>query len=249
MSTERPMVILQRSADLVALLAARGAMVPAEIADYVDTPRSSVYRLGDALRDAAMIEQVPDAHLRLSLRWLRLADAARAGMSEWQGARAVLDQLAGATRLTVFLSVPRGNEAVCIDWARGEAINVLLLKPGRALPLYAGAAGRVTLAFGRNDPAAYLGGAPFEPYTDRTLTTAAKLRNDITVTRNRGYAVSDGDVTHEIGALGAPLFWTTGGGFAGVLSIGGLAEEVNRGGDELVDLLLAAASTLSASLP
>ena len=80
-SVERPMVILQRSADLVTLLAERGAMVPAEIAEYVDTPRSSVYRLGDALRDAAMIEQSPDAHLRLGLRWLRLADAARAAMS------------------------------------------------------------------------------------------------------------------------------------------------------------------------
>ena len=53
MSVERPMMILQRSADLVTLLAERGAMAPAEIAEYVDTPRSSVYRLGDALRDAA----------------------------------------------------------------------------------------------------------------------------------------------------------------------------------------------------
>ena len=250
MSVERPMVILQRSADLVALLAARGAMVPAEIAEYVDTPRSSVYRLGDALRDAAMIEPTPDAHLRLSLRWLRLADAARAAMSEWEGARKVLNQLAAATRQTVFLTVPRGNEAICIDWARGgEAINVLLLKPGRALPLYAGAAGRVTLAFGRDDPQAYLAKAPFPAYTARTLTTAAELRRDVTLTRTQGYAVSDGDVTDGIGALGAPLFWTTGGGFAGALSVGGLAEEVKQGRDELVDLLLAAAAALSASLP
>ena len=161
-------------------------MVPTEIAEYVDTPRSSVYRLGDALRDAAMIEQVPDAHLRLSLRWLRLADAARAGMSEWDGARTVLDELAGATRQTVFLTVPRANEAICIDWARGEAINVLLLKPGRALPLYAGAAGRVTLAFGRDDPTAYLAKAPFEAYTDRTLTTAAKLRKDVILDQDPG---------------------------------------------------------------
>ncbi len=228
MSLERPMVILQRSADLVTLLAERGAMVPTEIAEYVDTPRSSVYRLGDALRDAAMIEQVPEAHLRLSLRWLRLADAARAGMSEWDGARTVLDALAGGTRLTVFLSVPRANEAICIDWARGEAINVLVLKPGRALPLYAGAAGRVTLAFGRDDPTEYLAMAPFEPFTDRTLTTAAKLRKDVILARKQGYVVSDGDVTDGIGALGAPLFWKTGGGFAGALSIGGLAEDVNQ---------------------
>ena len=243
------MVILQRSADLVALLAARGAMVPADIAEHVDTPRSSVYRLGDALRDAAMIEPVAEAQLRLSLRWLRLADAARAGMSEWAAARTVLDQLAGATRLTVFLSVPRADEAVCIDWARGEAINVLILRPGRALPLYAGAAGRVTLAFGRDDAKPYLAAGPFTPFTDRTLTTAAQLRKDVALTRKQGYVVSDGDVTNGIGAFGAPLFWTTGGGFAGALSISGLAEELDRGRDELVELLLAAAATLSASLP
>ena len=249
MSVERPMVILQRSADLVALLAERGALVPAEIAEHVDTPRSSVYRLGDALRDADMIEQVPDAHLRLSLRWLRLADAARAGMSEWDGARQILDELAGATRQTVFLSVPRANESICVDWARGEAINVLLLKPGRSLPLYAGAAGRVTLAFRQDDPEAYLADAPFEAFTNRTLITAARLRKDIARTRNQGYVVSDGDVTDGIGALGAPLFWPTAGEYAGALSVAGLAEELTDRRDELVEKLLAAASKLSATLP
>ena len=117
------------------------------------------------------------------------------------------------------------------------------------MPLYAGAAGRVTLAFGQDDPEAYLANAPFEAYTDRTLTTAAKLRKDIALTRTQGYVVSDGDVTDGIGALGAPLFWTTAGEFAGALSIAGLAEELNERRDELVEKLLAAASTLSASLP
>jgi IclR family transcriptional regulator, acetate operon repressor len=104
------------------------------------------------------------------------------------------------------------------------------------------------LAFGRDDPESYLAGAPFEAYTDRTLTRAAKLRRDVTLSRTQGYVVSDGDVTDGIGAVGAPLFWTA-GGFAGALSVGGLAEEVNQRRDELVDLLLTAASTLSASLP
>ena len=160
-----------------------------------------------------------------------------------------LDELAGATRQTVFLSVPRADESICVDWARGEAINVLLLKPGRSLPLFAGAAGRVTLAFGRDDHESYLANAPFEAHTDRTLTTAAELRKDVALTRKQGYVVSDGDVTDGIGALGAPLFWTTSGEFAGALSIAGLAEDVNARRDELVEKLLAAASTLSASLP
>lgn len=249
MSVERPMAILQRSAELVELLAARGALTPAEIAEHVDTPRSSVYRLGGALREAGLAEQVPDSHIKLSQRWLRLADAARAAMSEWEAARDVLDDLSGSTRQTAFLSVPRADESICVDWARGEAINVLLLKPGRSLPLYAGAAGRVTLAFGLDDPEAYLAKAPFEAYTNRTLTTAVKLRKDIGLSRKQGYVISDCDVTDGIGALGAPLFWTTAGGFAGAISLAGLAEELNERREELVEKLLAAAEALSTSLP
>ena len=41
--------------------------------------------------------------------------------------------------------------------------------------------------------------------------------------------MSDGDVTDGIGALGAPLFWTTAGDFAGALSVAGLAEELTIG--------------------
>ena len=78
----------------------------------------------------------------------------------------VFDALAGATPVRRCFSVsPRANESVCVDWARGQAINVLLLKPGRSLPLFAGAAGRVTLAFGQDDPEAYLANAPFDAYT------------------------------------------------------------------------------------
>jgi len=249
MSVERPMTILQRSADLVQLLADRGPLTPAEIAQDVDTPRSSVYRLGDALRDAGLVELLADSRIKLGLRWVRLADAARAGMSEWAGAREILDDLAGSTQQTIFLTVPRGDEAICIDWARGEAINVLLLKPGRSLPLYVGAAGRVTLAFGHPAPEDYLARAPFPPFTDRTLTTAAQLTKDIKSTRSQAYVVSDGDVTEGIGAIGAPLFWTTAGRFAGALSLAGLAEEVTERHDELKEKLLVAAAELSTSLP
>ena len=61
--------------------------------------------------------------------------------------------------------MPRDDHAVCVDWAQGRGINVLILKPGRWLPLHAGAAGRVTLAYGHPNPAGYLHKAPFTPFT------------------------------------------------------------------------------------
>ena len=138
---------------------------------------------------------------------------------------------------------------MCIDWAQGQAINVLLLKPGRSLPLFAGAEGRAALAFGVEDVAAYLAQAPFPAFNRRTLTTAAKLRRDIAGSREQGYAVSDEDVTEGIGALGAPLWTSRTSDFAGVLSVAGLAEEFTSRRAELADALLDAARSLSSTLP
>jgi DNA-binding IclR family transcriptional regulator len=182
----------------------------------------------------------------VSLRWLKLSDAARAGMQEWSHARPLLDRLAGRTEQTIYLCVPQADRAICIDWSPGRALSVLALKPGRTLPLYAGAAGRVTLAC-RSEPLEdYLRAAPFPPLTDHSLITARQLRADVDEIRSRGYSVSDEDVTLGIGALGAPLF-DRDRVFRGALSLAGLAEDLRERRDELTADLLACADELSAS--
>jgi IclR family acetate operon transcriptional repressor len=238
------MGILQRSSDLVQLLAERGPLSTADAAEQIGMPRPSLYRLSDALIQARLVESTADGKLRASLHWLRLADAARAGMSEWSGARMVLDDLARSTGQTVYLSVPGADRAVCIDWSRGSAVSVLALKPGRTLPLYAGAAGRVTLAFRPEPLEEYLQGAPFQPFTEHTLTRARELRADVAATRKRGYSVSDEDVTPGIGALGVPL--SNEGTFVGALSIAGLAEELRAERDAFTAALLSSATQLGA---
>ena len=242
----RAMGILQRSSSLVQLLAERGPMTTAEVAEEIGMPRPSVYRLTDALTQSRLVESTADGKLRASLRWLTLSDAARAGMREWSGARPLLDGLAARTGQTVFLSVPHDDRAICIDWSPGRAISVLALKPGRTLPLYAGAAGRVTLAYRPQPLEDYLRAAPLPPLTAHTLCTAPELRADVEAITRRGYSVSDEDVTPGIGALGAPLT-ATDGQFLGALSLGGLAEDVRARRAEFVSDLLACAAEMSAS--
>jgi DNA-binding IclR family transcriptional regulator len=240
------MGILQRSSSVIQLLAQRGPLSIAEVAEEIGMPRPSVYRLTDALTQSRLVESSADGKLRVSLRWLKLSDAARAGMREWSHARALLDGLASQTGQTVFLSVPQADRAICIDWSPGRGVSVVALKPGRTLPLYAGAAGRVTLAYRPEPLEDYLDAAPFPAMTEHTLCTARELRADVEGILSRGYSVSDEDVTLGIGALGAPLI-NQDGKFLGVLSLGGLAEDLRVCQKVLSANLLACAEELSAS--
>lgn len=239
----RTMGILRRSSDVLQLVAERGALSIADVAEQVEMPRASVYRLTEALVQARLLEVSADGKVRASLRCIRLGDAARAGQVEWSAARGVLDALSDLTGQTTYLSVPVGDRALCIDWSRGRGISVLALKPGRTLPLHAGAAGRVTLAF-RADPVEdYVRLAPFPALTPQTLTEAGQLRSDAAATRARGYSVSDEDVTLGIGALGVPVL-APDGAFLGALSLAGLAEELRVRRAELSAALLDSARRL-----
>lgn len=228
----KPIKVLVNADDVIGLLSEQGPLTPAEIADRVQIPRPSVYRLLDGLNAIGLTEPLPDSRTQLSLRWLHLADRARASMREWRDAHEVLVDLVDRTGQTAYLSVLRNDQAVCMDWEQGRGIGVLVLKPGRTLPLHAGAAGRTFLAFSA-DIDAYVAHGDRQRLTEKTLVDEAELRADAEATRSRGFAVSDQDVTDGIGAVGMPVR-SASGVVIGALSLAGLAADVTAQRDLLV---------------
>lgn len=248
MSTGKPTRVLANAKDLLDALTEQGPMSPAEIAEAIDVPRPTVYRLAAGLEAIDLVRPHGEGRIDLSKRWLRLADASRRGMREWSGARAALDRIADETGQTAFLSVPRGTHAVCIDWAPGRGLDVLVLRPGRTLPFHAGAAGRVFLAF-RDDREVehYLSDAPFPALTNSTLTTAAALREDVARTRRLDHSTSDEDVTVGIGAIGVPIR-DAAGTTVGCVSAGGLADDVRATANDIARALHREAEQLAEHL-
>lgn len=241
----KPNRVLAKAAAMIAVLAERGALSPAEIAELINVARPSVYRLAEGTSAIGLTEPTDDSRIRLSMRWLHLADSVAEGMPEWRDAQPVLDAVAHDTGQTAFLSVPRPREAVCIAWAPGRGIDLLALKPGRSLPLHAGAAGRSILANSPQLVANLSQLAPFPQLTVRTLISIDELLADVIRSRETGFTVSDQDVTIGIGAVGVPILDED--QLLGCVSVGGLAEDIARKTPELVVALRAAAVELRSS--
>jgi len=238
------MKLLANAREVIELLSVRGPSSPAEIAEQLGTPRSSVYRLVEGLAAVDLVSIGADGQAELHLKWLHLADAARSAMSEWSSASVALQGLAEETGQTAFLSVPVGRESVCVDWVPGREMGVLVLRPGGSLPLYAGGAGRVVLAFGTDDLEQALTEMERPKLTPWTKTTREELLDDVETSRRQGYVHSDQDVTTGIGAIAVPVFGAR-GQLSGCLSVAGLASDVSASIEAFVAALDKARATLS----
>lgn len=244
MIPERTNKVLHNATLAVEALGTHGPMTAPELAVALGMPRPSAYRLTSALVHAGLAEQSADGSVFLSARWLHLGDGALRGMASWFHSDDVLEQLRDDTGLTVFLSVGRGDEAVCVRSLHGQNFQVLVLKPGGTLQFHLGAAGRVLLAFGDVDPAEYLRGAPFPAVTPRTLCTAEELATDVARTRELGYTVSDEDVTVGVAAIGVPVLDDHGHALA-ALSVAGVRDQVIGHEAKLAGILEAAAARIA----
>jgi DNA-binding IclR family transcriptional regulator len=243
MPERAPIKVLANSMAIIDALAERGDLSPAELAHVTNLPRPSVYRLIDGLRVIGLVAETDVSFARLSVKWLHLADAARLSMREWDGARGELDNLAGETEQTVFLAIPRGDNVVCIDQSLGRGVDLLVLSPGRSLPLYCGGVGRLALAHVA-DLDRYLADGPRRHrFTPRTLTEARDLRRDVERTQSQGYTLSLDDVTVGIGAVAVPVRSPT-GSLLGCLSVAGRTVEVSTQAGDFVAAALATAARL-----
>lgn len=168
----------------------------------LEMPRSTVVRLIDGMTDIDLLTMLPNGAPELSPRWLALSDAAGTSMKEWDAARQAMRRLSDTTSRTTTLSVYQDGKVTCLDWAPGKDFEVLQAKPGRSLPLHAGADGRSILSgLPTKELAKVLDRAPFEAYTSNTMSTAEELTKDIALSRSRGYTLSLNDAWLGVGAI------------------------------------------------
>ena len=196
---------LHRAIDLLLAFQAQRELAVEELAKILGWPTSSVYRFVRVLRDRGLLSSVPESK-KYTLGSV-LCQLARAGGPDLpQLARPALERLTGETGETSFLSVRSGWEAryaACVESPESIRFTAPI---GRHFPLYAGASGKVILAFMEEDELrAYMRTVKLKRLGASTIVDRAKLEKALSAIRGRGYDFTQEERHQGAWGLAAPI--------------------------------------------
>ena len=194
-----------------------------EVADQINLGRSVTYRIIRTLEDHRLVVRDASGRLAGGTQLVVLAGGVRAEMNAI--AKPVLTDLANSLGMTSFLVVPDNQEVATVQVAEptGTAAHVAY-RPGTRHPLDRGAPGIALLAG--------LGPQPNE-------------REEVTATRNLGWAYSEGEVIEGMASIAAPVT-TSDGETRAALAVVHLALSLNS--KEVAPLVISAAKSLALKL-
>ncbi len=119
----------------------------------------------------------------------------------------VIHQLLLETKETISLYILDGDDRLCVERMESAQNVRIVARIGRRLPLYAGSAGKLLLAFlPEKRQAEILSRTNFQPLTNKTITDAKILKEELKKIRNQGYAFSDGEWVEDAAGIAAPIF-------------------------------------------
>ena len=210
--------------------------------------KSTTYRLLVTLEEAGWLERGPGGTFRLTIRPFQVGSILVDSLDLRRESGPIMARVAAAVDETVFLVVPAGTLAVCLERIDSEqGVRLSDLYVGGSQPLHLGAAPRALLAFNEEELLPALLAAGLSGRTPRSIIDPRELREDLARTRERGYSISDEDVTPDVAAIGAPIFGPQGRA-VGAVSIGGLRQRVMPPRPDHVSCLVRACEEISTRL-
>ncbi|HET7388245.1 MAG TPA: IclR family transcriptional regulator [Nocardioidaceae bacterium] len=176
----------------------------AEIRQATGIPSSTCLRLVQNLVQEGFLARVGDEY-RIGTGMLRWLPVALAAIDVVALAQPILDRLREQTQELACLFVAEGDARVCIALAQSRQGTVRRLSIGESLPLHAGSAGKILLAYDEALFARVVRG-DLQRYTENTVTDPEPLRAEVGAARRDGWAMSLNESYSGAGSLSVPSF-------------------------------------------
>jgi len=217
-----PGVLEKTSAILDAI--EQGARTYTQIVDTTGYTRPTVHRLMKELQRREFLAFYGGG-FHFGPRLLRLAATAMRELPLRDLAHPALERLADATGEGVQLYIRSGDRRVCVDSVQSKSELRTIVEVGATLPLTAGSAGKVFMAWAIDVDRERLA-ATATALTDRT-PVGEELEQQLTYVRRRGWATSSGERESGVGSISVPIFGPH-HTLAAAVSISGPASRLGR---------------------
>jgi DNA-binding IclR family transcriptional regulator len=240
---------VERALDvLTAFTPAQHDLLVADLVKRVGLSRPTLYRLLNTLEQKGFVSSSGEPQrFRLGPAVARLAHVWSTSLDLSELARPVMTEAWTFTAETVALFVPRGDMRLCLAEMPSAQPISFRRGVGYSEKLVRGASGRAILAFTPLQP------GQLEAFAAGTNTDLGWVRDQLAVTRDRGYAMGHNELIQGAYAVAAPFFDGS-GTVAGSLGVFGpdvrLTEaRVNEFGHALRGMAARLTTALGGNLP
>jgi DNA-binding IclR family transcriptional regulator len=248
----KPLLVLSKIRGILdAFSLARPALTLGELRSETGFPTSTVQRLVANLVAEGFLDRDGDRY-RIGATMAYWAAPASRGIDRLRAVTPALQELRALTGETACFFVREGPFRVCV--AIEETAHAIRreMHVGKVLPLQAGSAGRVLMAWD-DDALRQVLSSPLESFTELSVTDPEVLRADVENVRRDGWSYTEGERDEGAAGLSAPVF-DAAARLVGAMTISGPMSRVTRASaeawaDELVRSAETATRLLGGRLP
>lgn len=246
-SSSAPLLVLKKISDILdAFSLRRPELSLTDIREATGLPTSTVQRLVGNLVANGFLDRVGDQY-RVGLKMSFWAAPATQDLDRLEIVKPVLTDLRDRLGETACFFESSMHYRVCVAMAETHHMLRREMKVGRILPLHAGSAGRVLLAW-TEGLLAEIEAESLDRLTDSTITDRGALRAAVDRAREDGYAITTGERQSGASGLSAPVFDSQGDLVGAVTVMGPTLRMPLEVCEQWVEDLLAAAEQITRML-
>jgi len=177
-----------------------------QISERVGIHKSTVHRLLATLESRRLVQRDHASGMyHLGSRLMEMAFLVLQSNDLMRLARPYMDGLAAEHRETVDLAVLEGADVVYLQVVESPQRVKLAAAPGQRLPAFCTATGKAFLAQLPEEQMQDILKQGLVKYTEHTKIALPDLQEDLRLTRERGFAISEQEYEDGINAVAAPI--------------------------------------------
>lgn len=205
---------------LDAFISPRSILGVSELASLAHLPKSTAFRLLNALVVCGYLHRVGDQY-SLSDRVFELGSHTRMARPHGLRDRAMpfMAELFGQTRQTIHLAVLAGTDVLYLEKLYGHESLRLGTAVGGRRPAYATALGKAMLAFAEQEPADWCRRIRYHRFTAYTIVSPELMKQSLTRVHDEGLAFDSEESMLGVACVAVPILNSRNGRAIAALSL------------------------------